>query len=149
MKNLYLIFILAALFLVNCATLTRGTNEPYKVVTQPPGAVVTTTLETVDSIKARKNNPDLAPSYHGCSPTPCEFIVPRRSKFIVRIEREDYEPAPGATLSLYPNPVALQLNPVGVTTEYNYDLDTLTDPNQTYARKKAANSCGFDKIICE
>ena len=54
MKNLYLIFILAALFLVNCATLTRGTNEPYKVVTQPPGAVVTTTLETVDSIKARK-----------------------------------------------------------------------------------------------
>ncbi|MEP6342449.1 MAG: hypothetical protein ABJ275_03965 [Maricaulaceae bacterium] len=166
-------------------------------MTDPPGARVTTSLETKDSVKARKKSPDLDPVYYGCDSTPCEIKVPRRSKFIARVEHDGFEPAriivrskaglgntaadstvttaasssvllpavsgtgvagatlaaslttmgfatpllatdalSGSLLSLYPNPVSLKLHPVGTVETKNYDLDGLTDPNQTFASRK-------------
>ena len=192
-KIIYLPYLI---LLTNCATVVRGTSEPFKVFTEPPGANVTTTLETKDSIAARKINPELKPAFYGCQPTPCEITLPRRSKFIARIEHEGYDTVrvivrsktkldvqaanslgttatvgsattvgtasvgatsagiaaagiigagaiyaspliftdavSGATLSLYPNPVSIRLNPADDVTNKNYDLDELTDPNQTY-----------------
>ncbi len=69
------------------------------VATEPPGAVVTTTLETKESRKARKSNPDLKAKTYGCSPTPCEIELPRRSKFIAKIEKPGFEPVRATILS--------------------------------------------------
>jgi len=41
----------------------------------------------------------------------------------------------GATLSLYPNPVTVKLHPLSDAPPPDYDLDSLTDSNQTYAPK--------------
>lgn len=195
-----IIIIFSFLGLISCATIIRGTSEDFKVTTLPEGAKVSTTLETAQSYKARKKDPSRLPIYHGCPETPCAFKVPRRSKFIARIEKEGFQTGrlivrsrasfggqgigtvgttatvaspyvvelagtaalsgtaattliasgisvlaspliatdavSGAMLSLYPNPVALQLIPLSENTEVNYDLDQLTDSNQTYARSK-------------
>ena len=92
MRTKLLLLLPCFISLVNCATVVRGTTEPFKVITEPPGATVTTSLETKDSIKLRKHSPELTPVYDGCNPTPCEITVPRRSKFVARIEHEGYEP---------------------------------------------------------
>ncbi|MDB2438231.1 hypothetical protein N9W89_05905 [Hellea sp.] len=173
-------------------------NEPFKVITQPSGAVVISTMETPASKKARLTDPSLQPEYYGCAPTPCEFIVPRRSKFVARVEKEGYEPAQivvrssaslsgkatglsapattataagiatatsssgllglgtaltafnatgvglmtapvvaidavsGGMLSLNPNPVALTLKPDSDSQVISYDLDTLSDGDDTW-----------------
>lgn len=180
-----------------CATVVRGVNEPFKVISEPSGASAITTLETQASKEARAKNPSLAPQYHGCSPTPCEFTVPRRSKFIARLDKEGYTPvqfavkskaslggqasgvvptgsvavggaiaaanaapgflglnayfaganaasatlltvpaiavdsATGGMLSLYPNPVIVQLTPLSDSNTVNYDLDSLSDGDDT------------------
>jgi len=192
------VFIVLALSQTACATAIRGVNEPFKVVSEPIGATVTTTLETAVSQKARRTNPTLKPNYYGCAPTPCEFIVPRRSKFIARIEKDGFEPtqiivrsaaklsgktaglsipttaatggaiatasttagittaaaalyatsaglltAPivavdassGAMLSLYPNPVSVTLSPQSKTQTQSYDLDGLSDGNDTWKKR--------------
>ena len=197
MKKIFLILTPSLLILTSCATVVRGTSEPFQVVTDPPGARVTTSLETKESAKARKKSPDIEPVYYGCDPTPCEVKVPRRSKFIARVEHDGFEPAriivrskaglgsaatsstvttaasssvllpaasgtgvagatlaaslgtmgfatpliatdalSGSLLSLYPNPVSLKLHPVGTTEAKNYDLDGLTDLNQTFSSPK-------------
>jgi hypothetical protein len=60
-------------FLTGCATLTRGTNEAYQVVSDPPGALVTfSTGET-------------------CT-TPCVIDKKRYEPFVVNIEKAGYEP---------------------------------------------------------
>ncbi len=69
------------------------------VATEPAGAVVTTTLETKESRKARKSNPDLKAKTYGCSPTPCEIKLPRRSKFIAKIEKPGFKPVRVTILS--------------------------------------------------
>ncbi len=109
-----------------CATLTRGTKETYRIITDPPGAtVVFSTGET-------------------CV-TPCEVEKKRHSAFTVAIEKDGYEPAfidvtnktstagtiamagnvimigsvfwayidavSGATRELTPNPCKITLNP--------------------------------------
>lgn len=86
-------------FQASCATVIRGTTEPFKVITDPPGAIVTTTLETPQSKKARLSNPDLNPSTFGCAPTPCEIELPRRSKFIAKIDMTGYQPVRATILS--------------------------------------------------
>jgi hypothetical protein len=82
----------AALQLTSCATAIRGTSDEMAVTTEPPGAVVTTSLELPKSKRARRKNPDLAPEYYGCPETPCEFSMPRRAMFIMTFEKEGYEP---------------------------------------------------------
>jgi len=89
----HIIIVSLAVSQVACATIVRGVSEPFEVITEPKGAVVTSTLETESSKKARSLNPNLEPQYYGCEPTPCSFIIPRRSKFVARIEKEGYNTA--------------------------------------------------------
>lgn len=84
--------IAAALELTACATAIRGTSDEMVVQTEPPGALVTTSLETPKSKLARRKNPDLEPVFYGCEATPCEFSMPRRALFIMTIEKAGYEP---------------------------------------------------------
>ncbi len=57
----------------------NGTDEIFNVVTDPPGATVTTTLGGGNSAFA-------------CEPTPCGFLAPRKSLFVATIEQEGYHP---------------------------------------------------------
>ena len=83
-----------------CATVTRGPNVDFNVVTEPAGAKVTTNLLTPDSRRdfarfERDGGMDAAsfsPVYFGCEATPCSFEVSRRSEFDVTIERDGYHP---------------------------------------------------------
>ena len=82
------IFCLGAILIASCATVTRGTQHDFAVVTNPPGAAVTTTLE-----KFRKSDQNqISGETYGCAPTPCSFSIPRRSKFIARIEKDGFVP---------------------------------------------------------
>lgn len=92
MSRHLLTLIVIGFFLSGCATLARGPNVDMVVDTQPPGAVVATDLETKQSRKLRKNNPDAEPMYYGCPATPCEFEISRRSEFIMTISTEGHEP---------------------------------------------------------
>ena len=89
-----LVFITLCLAQTACATVVRGTHEDFKVSTQPAGATVSTTLETKSSKKARKKDPSLSPKYHKCPATPCEFEVPRRTKFVAIIEKDGFAAIP-------------------------------------------------------
>ena len=89
-----LVFISLCLAQTACATVVRGTHEDFKVSTQPAGATVSTTLETKSSKKARKKDPSLSPKYHKCPATPCEFEVPRRTKFVAIIEKDGFAAIP-------------------------------------------------------
>ena len=89
-----LVFITLCLAQTACATVVRGTHEDFKVSTQPAGASVSTTLETKSSKKARKKDPSLSPKYHKCPATPCEFEVPRRTKFVAIIEKDGFAAIP-------------------------------------------------------
>ena len=55
-----------------CATLTRGTSDEVAVLSEPAGAVVTTTLGT------------------GCAATPCTLDVARDATFTVTIAKPGY-----------------------------------------------------------
>jgi len=77
---------------MSCATVIRGTTEPFRVKTQPAGAIVTTTAETPKSKKSRLNNESIEKQTYGCPSTPCEIIVPRRSTFIAKIEKPGFIP---------------------------------------------------------
>ena len=92
MQALFKFFMAGIITLGGCATAIRGTSHEFRVESEPPGAKVTTTLETKASAKARKIDPDIAPIYHGCPATPCTFVIPRRSQFIARIERPEFVP---------------------------------------------------------
>jgi hypothetical protein len=193
------ITIVLCLLLAACATVVRGVNEPFEVSTNPPGASVVTTLETKESRDVRKTNPDLPPIYYGCSPTPCEIVLPRRSKFVAIIKKDGFASAQipvrsasalsgqaagigaptavavgvgvteaaasggfllsgsaaagsivgattliyaspsiavdavsGGMLSLYPNPIALDLIPLNKVKDVSYNLDQLEDGNDTW-----------------
>ncbi|MEL6665888.1 MAG: hypothetical protein AAFQ24_07105 [Pseudomonadota bacterium] len=76
----------AAWTLAGCATLIRGPNTDFNVVTEPPGASVTTNLEVV---KWDRSDPE----YHSCSATPCAFEISRKSEFEVVVTLEGYHPA--------------------------------------------------------
>lgn len=71
--------------LTGCATISRGTNDTLVVDTIPPGARITTDRQT-------GKTEDGQPIFAGCLATPCEMRIPRRSEFLMTIEREGYEP---------------------------------------------------------
>jgi hypothetical protein len=58
---------------VGCATVTRGTNEQWKVVTSPPDA----TVETSNGFS--------------CHQTPCTFKMERKAGFDVTVSRDGYK----------------------------------------------------------
>ena len=76
----------AASSLAGCATLVRGPNTDFNIVTEPAGASVSTNLEVV---KWDQSDPE----YHACSPTPCSFEISRKSEFEVVVTLEGYHPA--------------------------------------------------------
>lgn len=110
-----------------CATLTRGTGDEVAVISDPPGAVVTTTLGP------------------GCAATPCTLEVKRDAAFDVTVAKPGYasrtvavgtrisgegaaaatenvataglglavDAATGAALEHAPNPVSLTLTRLG------------------------------------
>lgn len=61
--------------LTGCATVTRGTDTKFSVLTTPTGAAVTTSTG------------------FSCSPTPCGMKMPRKDSFDVTITRAGYAPA--------------------------------------------------------
>ncbi len=66
---------LAAMLLtiVSCATVVRGTTQPLTVVSEPEGAIVSTSNGLTGT-------------------TPVTFIVSRKHGFTVHFEKEGYEP---------------------------------------------------------
>lgn len=80
-----LIIAMGTTLLPSCATLLRGVNDELIVDTDPPGAVVTTDRKL-------KTNRDGTIVYAGCDATPCTIKMPRRSEFLMVIEKEGYEP---------------------------------------------------------
>ena len=91
MRLLFVLFI-AGFYLGGCATVARGSNTKMVVDTQPQGAKVYTDLETKESRRLRKSDPDLDAVFYGCPATPCEFKMPRRSLFIMTIDHPDHDP---------------------------------------------------------
>ena len=119
--------ILCTVWLSGCATLTRGTTEPYTVISDPPGAEVTFS------------------SGESCI-TPCTVDMKRKTAFNVTVKKSGYQPvdfavesqtceegmvatagnlilvgslvwfgvdqATGATRELTPNPCQITLEPV-------------------------------------
>ena len=65
--------IFGSVWLSGCATLTRGTTEPYTVLSDPPGAVVTFS------------------SGETCF-TPCTVSKKRKESFNVTVEKQGYQP---------------------------------------------------------
>jgi hypothetical protein len=65
-----------ALSLPACATITRGTQETYQIVSTPPGADVT--LSTGQT----------------CT-TPCKLKLKRKTEFVVNMTMPGYEPFEG------------------------------------------------------
>lgn len=97
--------IAAALATSACATAMRGPNVDFHVVTDPPGASVSTDLQTPDTRREinrreelvrlgfRDEIGDVDIVHYACEATPCDFELPRRSSFTVVVEREGYHPA--------------------------------------------------------
>ncbi|MEP6342448.1 MAG: hypothetical protein ABJ275_03960 [Maricaulaceae bacterium] len=85
--------IAGATLLACCAsTPSIGSNE-FSIATLPAGALVTTTLETPKSVSAREHDESLPMETYGCLASPCRFTVPKRSTFIVRVEKEGFKTA--------------------------------------------------------
>ncbi|WP_371397034.1 hypothetical protein [Fretibacter rubidus] len=82
---------LPLILLSACATVTKGTHETIKVITEPPGARAYT-----DIVKMPR---DTQTAYIGCEPTPCSFKLPRRTEAVVLIEHKDYAPYEAAVFS--------------------------------------------------
>lgn len=119
-----------ALSLCGCATLSRGTTDEVAVISEPPGAAVTTTIGV------------------GCAATPCTLQVARDAVFAVTLAKPGYagqsvtvetrvsstgaalatenvataglglavDAATGAALEHVPNPVSVTLASVGPVT---------------------------------
>lgn len=68
-----IIFIALLVPLAGCATVTRGTTEPFTINSDPPGAQATTSLG------------------HTCPSTPCTYEIPRKADFIVGYKKHGYQ----------------------------------------------------------
>ena len=81
------------MILASCAsTPSVGSNE-FSIATLPAGARITTTLETPKSVSAREHDESLPVETYGCPESPCRFTVPKRSTFIVRVEKDGFKTA--------------------------------------------------------
>lgn len=99
------VLITLALGLPGCATVIRGPNVDFQVITDPPGATVKTDVETARSLRAQRRHDNRerlgklkegethVPVYYGCAPTPCSFEISRRAEFTVMVENEGYHDA--------------------------------------------------------
>ena len=65
--------VLIAGILPGCATITRGTKQSFTVLSEPPSADV----ELSNGLRCK---------------TPCSLKVPRKDGFVVKINKEGYEP---------------------------------------------------------
>ncbi len=74
MQKLFLM-VMVGLSLGGCATVTRGTTNKVEVITEPPGAQVTTSLG------------------QSCPSTPCTVEVARKSEFVVTVSKPGYRDA--------------------------------------------------------
>ncbi len=83
--TMLLVGLSATTVLPSCATAIRGTNDKLIVETIPDGARVTTDR------KMGKND-DGSIRYAGCEATPCTIKMPRRSEFLMTVEKDGYEP---------------------------------------------------------
>jgi hypothetical protein len=92
-KALIHVAIIAMLALTGCATVIRGPNVAFKVATDPVGAQVKTDLLTRKSKRDHDAQSGEPLEYRGCSPTPCEFQVSRRSEFTATVTMEGYHDA--------------------------------------------------------
>jgi len=78
--------LLIAISLGGCATLIRGPNTEFHIVTEPAGARVESNL---DISKGRGKEPE----YFSCPTTPCMIEISRRSNFTVNLILDGYHPA--------------------------------------------------------
>ncbi len=67
--------VMVGLSLAGCATVTRGTTDKVEVISEPPGAQVTTSLG------------------QSCPSTPCTVEVARKSEFVVTVSKPGYRDA--------------------------------------------------------
>ena len=89
----YILLGLTAITLSSCATVNNSGEDYFRIDSVPQGATAVTSIETKKSLSDRRKNSDLEPVYVSCSPTPCAIKLPRRSKFIVKLEHPGYEDA--------------------------------------------------------
>jgi hypothetical protein len=82
--NYIFVIAMGTTLLPSCATMLRGVNDELIIDTDPPGAVVTTDRKL-------KTNHDGTIVYARCEATPCTIKMPRRSEFLMTIEKEGYE----------------------------------------------------------
>jgi hypothetical protein len=66
---------LVAISLAGCATVTRGTTDKVQVLSEPAGALVTTSIGVT------------------CPATPCTIEVPRKAEFVVTVAKPGYRNA--------------------------------------------------------
>lgn len=81
-----------ALFLVSCATATRGSHTIFKVETVPAGARVVTDLKYEGDPTDYEGVQDGETIYYGCEATPCGIKLPRRSDFNVMVIKPGFQP---------------------------------------------------------
>ncbi|MQB09715.1 translation initiation factor 2 [Agrobacterium sp. ICMP 6402] len=126
----FIFTISAAALLSSCGSITRGTEEAVTIISEPPDAVITTSL---------------GPS---CPKSPCTLVVKRNQSLIAHAEKPGYEKgsvaintkmsgkgtlglagnviaggligvaidgATGAGLDHYPNPATIVLKPISIS----------------------------------
>lgn len=76
----WIIVTLAALCASSCSTVTRGTKQGVKFISEPPGANVTVIRKTGENLR------------YNCV-SPCELQLSRKRDFNVTFELEGYKPA--------------------------------------------------------
>ena len=69
MKQIFCAALIVASMVSGCATVTRGSSDVLQVVTVPAGATVATS------------------NGFSCDTTPCAIKMPRRSEFVVTLEK--------------------------------------------------------------
>lgn len=74
------------LLLPACATTSRGVYDTLVIDTQPSGATVTT-----DLVRVKPKTNSGVPIYYGCSSTPCEIRLHRKSEFILTLSKPGFE----------------------------------------------------------
>ena len=81
----FLVLVASVTLLPSCATMLRGVNDELIIETDPPGATVVTD-------RSLGKNKDGSIRYARCEATPCTIKMPRRSEFLMTIEKDGYEP---------------------------------------------------------
>jgi len=92
MLRYIIVTVITAFLMTGCATVNRGADDHFRIDTVPQGAKITTDIETLKSLRNRRENKNLPREYYGCNPTPCAIQLSRLSEFTFTVEHEGYEP---------------------------------------------------------